>query len=123
MGLQLQAFFHAFQAACQHEGKARLLIPRGTFVVGPVTFMGPCKNTAPLSVHIHATIKASTDISLYPGEGEEWVNFNDINGLIVTGKGTLDGQGPAAWKYRDTGKSNDAVGQRLPAVIKLAPKS
>ncbi|KAJ0092690.1 hypothetical protein Patl1_24992 [Pistacia atlantica] len=112
-----RAFVHAFQAACQHPGKARLIIPRGTFVVGPVTFMGPCKNTAPLSVHIQATIKASTDISLYPGEGEEWINFNGINGLIVTGTGTLDGQGPAAWKYRDSGKSNDDPGQRLPANI------
>lgn len=92
-------------------------------MLGPVTFTGPCKNPTPLTVQVQGTLKAISDISEFPGEGEEWINFQSINGLIVTGGGKFDGQGPASWKYRDTNKDNDAPGQRLPAVIKLAHAS
>lgn len=84
-------------------------------MLGPVTFMGPCNNT-PLIVQIQGTIKAITDISEFPGQGEEWVNFQNINGLVVTGSGTFDGQGASCWKYRDTKDDNNAPSQRLPAV-------
>ncbi|KAL9407731.1 hypothetical protein AB3S75_046302 [Citrus x aurantiifolia] len=116
------AFVKAFEAACHHEGKARLVIPRGTFVIGPVTFMGPCSNT-PLIVQIQGTIKALTDISEFPGQGEEWVNFQNINGLVVTGGGTFDGQGASCWKYRFTKDDNNAPSQRLPANIQFVEVS
>lgn len=88
-------------------------------MLGPVTFMGPCKNQNPLTVQILGTIKAIADISEFPGEGQEWVNFKNINGLIVNGGGTFDGQGSSSWKYRDPKTNNNAPGQRLPAVSKL----
>ena len=85
-------------------------------MLGPVTFQGPCNNPEPLVVQIQGTLKAATDLSLFPGEGQEWFNFEDINGLIITGTGVFDGQGASAWKYRDPKTDNDAPGQRMPAV-------
>ncbi|KAK4855263.1 hypothetical protein QYF36_005519 [Acer negundo] len=113
------AFVQAFLAACHHTGKARVVIPTGTYVLGPVTFQGPCNNPEPLMVQIKGTLKASTDLSLFPGEGQEWFNFEDINGLIITGTGVFDGQGASAWKYRDPKTDNDAPGQRMPASIQF----
>ncbi|KAL5782233.1 hypothetical protein ACOSP7_007262 [Xanthoceras sorbifolium] len=113
------AFVQAFLAACHHKGKATVVIPRGTYILGPVTFQGPCNNPSPLVVHIQGTLKAATDLSLFPGQGQEWFNFEDINGLIVTGEGTFDGQGASAWKYRDPKSDNDAPGQRMPASIQF----
>ncbi|KAK2645421.1 hypothetical protein Ddye_020616 [Dipteronia dyeriana] len=113
------AFVQAFLAACHHTGKARVVIPTGTYLLGPVTFQGPCNNPEPLVVQIQGTLKAATDLSLFPGEGQEWFNFEDINGLIVTGTGVFDGQGASAWKYRDPKTDNDAPGQRMPASIQF----
>lgn len=112
----MKAFTRAFLAACHYKGKAAVVIPPGTYILGPTTFQGPCTNPNPLKVYIQGTLKALTDISLFPGQGQEWFNFEYLNGLIVTGGGVLDGQGASAWKYHDSKYSVDPSGQRLPAV-------
>lgn len=98
-------------AACKSNGKARVLIPQGVFKLGPVTFAGPC--TAELIVvQIAGTVKADTDISLY--ESPEWFSFEEVNNVVVTGRGTFDGQGNAIWKYNDCTTNSDCV--QLPCV-------
>jgi galacturan 1,4-alpha-galacturonidase len=32
-------------------------------------------------------------------EEDFWILFENINGFLVTGTGTVDGQGNAVWKY------------------------
>lgn len=95
----LQAFMKAWVAACHWREKSRLLIPRGVFLIGPVVFQGPCNSPTPIVVEVAGILKAVTDISEYTSS--EWVTFEDINGLVVTGGGTFDGQGDQVWKYND----------------------
>ncbi|XP_034686341.1 exopolygalacturonase-like [Vitis riparia] len=110
-----EAFMKAWVAACHWRGKARLLIPQGIFLIGQVTFQGPCNSPTPIIVQVAATLKAVTDISEFASP--EWVTFEDINGLIVTGGGTFDGQGDVVWKYNDCRKNSNC--QLLPTSIKF----
>ena len=90
-----QAFMKAWVAACKSSSPARLVIPKGTYVTGPVIFEGPCESE--ITVDVQGTVKATTDISDY--SEQKWFLFQSITGLTVTGGGTFDGQGESAWKY------------------------
>ncbi|KAF5738732.1 exopolygalacturonase [Tripterygium wilfordii] len=93
--MSTMAFQKAFSAACQWKGKTRVLVPRGVFLVGALILQGPCQGPPPFIVQVSGTVKAVTDISEY-ADGV-WVLFDGINGLVLTGGGTFDGQG----KYPD----------------------
>ncbi|KAF6173828.1 hypothetical protein GIB67_003829 [Kingdonia uniflora] len=111
-----QAFMKAWVAACHWRGNARLVVPLGTFLTGQVTFQGPCNSLNPIVVQVRGTIKAQTDISEYPSP--EWFSFEEINGLVLTGGGTFDGQGPSVWPYNDCKKNKDC--QMLPTSLKFS---
>ncbi|KAG6735674.1 hypothetical protein POTOM_061678 [Populus tomentosa] len=96
-----KSFIRAWRAACNYRGTARLLIPMGTFLIGATIFQGPCLGPVPIKVQIAGTLKAVADPSMY--EEDFWILFENINGLLVTGTGTVDGQGNAVWKYNDGG--------------------
>ncbi|XVF22171.1 hypothetical protein REPUB_Repub12eG0150700 [Reevesia pubescens] len=110
-----QPFVKAWNAACKGTvpGPATLVIPPGTYVAGPMIFQGPCKK--PVTVEIQGTVKATTDISDYISS--EWILFEYIDGLIITGGGTLNGQGASVWKYNDCGKNSGC--QLPPSQIKF----
>ncbi|XP_021280857.1 exopolygalacturonase clone GBGE184 [Herrania umbratica] len=110
-----EPFVKAWKAACSASAPATLVIPRGTYLTGPVVFQGPCKSSNPIAVKIEGTIKATTDISEYPTA--EWILFELIDGLIITGNGTIDGQGASVWGYNDC--SHNSGCQLLPASIKF----
>ena len=107
-----QAFMTTWIAACRNTvGPAKFLIPQGTFLVGPVTFAGPCKSF-PITLENQGTVKATTDISAY--SSPEWFSIEDITGFILTGSGVFDGQGLSVWPYNDCKKNN--LCQLLPIV-------
>lgn len=99
-----QAFMKAWNAACHTRGKARLLVPQGEFLLNPVIFQGPCSTSTPIIVQIVGTLKATTDVSAYTDDA--WIQFEAIDGLIVTGGGILNGQGASFWKYNDCSGSS-----------------
>ncbi|XP_041017994.1 exopolygalacturonase clone GBGE184-like [Juglans microcarpa x Juglans regia] len=107
------AFVKAWVAACKSGGSAKLSIPKGTYMAGPVVFQGPCKGY--MTVEVQGTIKGTTDISQY--SSPEWFSFEHIDGLIVNGGGTFDGQGAAVWKYNDCKDNSNC--QLLPSSIKF----
>ncbi|KAK1282256.1 hypothetical protein QJS10_CPB22g01500 [Acorus calamus] len=49
-------------------------------------------------------LKAVEDLSRY-GSSDDWIEFREINRLTITGGGTLDGQGAAAWPYNKCPKN------------------
>ncbi|KAF6173800.1 hypothetical protein GIB67_003801 [Kingdonia uniflora] len=110
----MQAFMKTWVAACQSGGNARMVIPAGTFLTSQLTFTGPCKGR--VVVEVLGTVKAHTDISGYPTP--EWFNFEDIDGLEVSGSGTFDGQGPQVWALNDCKKNSDC--QMLPTSLKFS---
>ncbi|GMJ08392.1 polygalacturonase 4 [Hibiscus trionum] len=89
-------FIRAFKEACNHPGKAMMVIPEGEFVLGSALFSGPCSNAPPLMVSFSGTLlpQANTQTA----EDADWLTFQSIDGLILSGKGTLNGQGEKTWK-------------------------
>ncbi|WVZ91795.1 hypothetical protein U9M48_037921 [Paspalum notatum var. saurae] len=93
------AFLSAWRAACDStSGHATLRIPRGTFAVGAVEFQGPCVNGGAPAVVIEGVLQPCA----FHRSDDAWITFRGLNGLLVTGDGTLDGQGDR----RSGGKSN-----------------
>jgi galacturan 1,4-alpha-galacturonidase len=88
----VQAFVAAWRAACgSTAGNATLLIPVGTFAVGAVEFSGPCKSgDAPVFV-IDGVLRPCTGGCHLSDDA--WITFSGLTNLLVTGAGTLDGQG------------------------------
>ncbi|KAK1311325.1 hypothetical protein QJS10_CPA08g01169 [Acorus calamus] len=110
-----KAIMSAWTEACNStEGRPRLLIPQGTFFVGPVTFKGPCKG--PMVVQLQGVLKASPNLADY--DSDNWVVFQYIDGLVITGGGTFDGQGTSAWPHNQCPKSQKC--KLLPTSIKLS---
>lgn len=92
----LQNFIRAFKAACNHDGHAMLVIPEGNFVVGSILLSGPCTFQPPLMVQFAGNILPQG--SSVAAEGADWITFQNFNGLILSGKGTINGQGEKVWK-------------------------
>ncbi|OIW07003.1 hypothetical protein TanjilG_02637 [Lupinus angustifolius] len=89
----VNAFRAAWGAACKNSTtRAKVLIPKGTFLAGPTLFAGPCTSPNPITVEVEGTVIASTDLSEYTSP--EWFTFEDIDGLVIQGKGVFNGQGP-----------------------------
>ncbi|GFP78743.1 exopolygalacturonase [Phtheirospermum japonicum] len=91
------AFLKAWEDACEYNGRSRIWIPVGTFLLGSVTFAGPCKGS--MSFIIKGTLKAPTDSQKF--FTDTWIGFRYMANLTVKGGGILDGQGHAAWRYND----------------------
>lgn len=107
----MQAFIKAWRAACDFNGRARVLVPVGEFTLAETLFTGPCKGLDPVTIQVMGTIKSVDDPSKYSGNG--WIQFDSINGLVLIG-GTFDAQGKAMWEYNDCKSNSHCV--HLPAV-------
>ncbi|CAL4958923.1 unnamed protein product [Urochloa decumbens] len=84
----------AWKAACAAAGAVTLVVPAGTYYIGPVQFHGPCKAST-LTFQMQGTLKAATDLKRF---GNDWIEFGWVNGLTVTG-GVIDGQGASSWPF------------------------
>lgn len=89
----------AWRAACQSTGPAKVIIPPGTFTTGETIFQGPCTCPKPIIIEIQGTVLSNTDISLY--SRASWISLEHVDGVVITGGGTLNGQGNASWQYAD----------------------
>ncbi|KAK6913741.1 Glycoside hydrolase, family 28 [Dillenia turbinata] len=109
-----QAFIAAWQAACQSPVSAKLVIPRGVFLLSAVIFQGPCVN--PIGVELKGNIMATPDFS--STDPEDMITFNEIKGLIITGGGTLDGQGARVWPLNECKRTSNC--KPFPLNLKLS---
>ncbi|XWS75844.1 hypothetical protein CRYUN_Cryun01aG0126800 [Craigia yunnanensis] len=89
----------AWKQACASPTRAKIIIPKGTYRLSAATLEGPCKS--PIELQVQGTITAPANPSSF--KDPNWVVFNHVNGLTVSGGGVFDGQGAAAW-----GKNNCA---------------
>ncbi|XP_010092712.2 exopolygalacturonase [Morus notabilis] len=111
-----KAFLRAWREACEWEGKARVLIPQGTYMLYPVEFIGPCEGH--MAFVIRGTLKAPSEAAqagFY--SAEKWINFRNVKGLGVGGGGTVDGQGAASWPLNDCGTNANC--QTLPTTMRF----
>ncbi|KAK7271173.1 hypothetical protein RJT34_26838 [Clitoria ternatea] len=112
------AFMKAWKDACQSKSHiSQLIIPSSrTFLLKPVTFTGPCKSNYTY-IQLSGKIVAPRTKSEYKGfHTNTWLGFSFINGLIISGKGTIDGRGSAWWQQPCIGNAQTA-GCRPPTAL------
>ncbi|XP_020267733.1 exopolygalacturonase-like [Asparagus officinalis] len=103
-------------AACSSSGVATVLIPKGTYLTGPVKFHGPCTNVRSITVQMQGYVKASTDLNRYV-LGDDWFEFAWVDRLTLTGGGTFDGQGAASWPFNKCPQNKNC--KVLPTSVKF----
>ncbi|HWB85326.1 MAG TPA: glycoside hydrolase family 28 protein [Bryobacteraceae bacterium] len=92
---------------CSAAGGGTIVIPKGTFLTGALFF----QKGVNLHLDADAILKGSTNIDDYPqvqtrweGIEREWtsalLNFTDMEGVELTGEGTVDGSGDAWPRFR-----------------------
>ncbi|PRQ55901.1 putative polygalacturonase [Rosa chinensis] len=96
-----QAFLKAWGDVCgSTQGLPALIIPKGnTFLLNSVEFKGPCK-AASVNFQLSGNIVAPNNINAWKDK-EKWIQFYDVEGLIINGGGQIDGQGEVWWKVCD----------------------
>ncbi|XP_034685480.1 exopolygalacturonase-like [Vitis riparia] len=98
-----EALGRAWNEACHWKGTGVVLIPRGTYMVHPVKFQGPCSGrTMFLNT---GEVLAPTDPALI--HADNWIAFQEIDGLRVSGGGSFNGQGEKVWHDNDCHKNGD----------------
>lgn len=69
------------------------MIPKGTYIVGPVDFAGPCKAKT-IHFKVDGTVQSSKKQSVTGGaHPNAWISFTQVNNLFISGDGIFDGQG------------------------------
>jgi galacturan 1,4-alpha-galacturonidase len=75
-----------------------VLIPKGDYLVGPLNFSGPCKGA--ITVQLDGNLLGSNDLAKYTAS---WIEVSHVDNMVITGSGTLDGQGTAVYTKTKTG--------------------
>ncbi|CAH8332415.1 unnamed protein product [Eruca vesicaria subsp. sativa] len=93
-----KAFTNIWKMACTRRGgNSKIYVPKGTFYLGGVEFVGPCTND--VEFVIDGTLLAPANPKDI--KNDTWINFRYINNLSISGGGTLDGQGKESWPLND----------------------
>ncbi|CAF1915359.1 BnaC02g23310D [Brassica napus] len=91
----------AWDSACNGSSKiGSVYVPAGkVFLLSSLHFTGPCK-LKPLIFTIDGEMKAQSDPNKWQ-KGENgiipWLIFDRVEGLVLSGRGLLDGQGKGWW--------------------------
>ncbi|KAM7260692.1 hypothetical protein ACFE04_011365 [Oxalis oulophora] len=107
-----QAFLKTWKDACEFKGKARFLIPKGTYLLGPVLFVGKCNGL--VTMILKGKLIAPEGL---PSVNDHWITFRYVDSLIINGGGVVDGQGHTAWPYNDCMKNPKC--QQLPISLRF----
>ncbi|GJR08951.1 exopolygalacturonase-like protein [Tanacetum coccineum] len=86
------AFFRAWHAACASNMGGRVLVPRGSYVLGAVVFLRPCKG--PVDFIIKGTLEASDNpVNMFR---DHWITFRPGNGFSIGSLGKYDKEQPVS---------------------------
>lgn len=98
-----RSFLKAWSYACNSRSPATVYVPAGKFFVTQAVFRGPCKNSM-IKFLIQGTLVAPSN---YGGSGgsDQWIAFSGVNGVSISGGGTLDGGGSRLWACKLAGRS------------------
>ncbi|KAL9234281.1 hypothetical protein vseg_009169 [Gypsophila vaccaria] len=102
-----QGLVQAWKEACASPTSSKVLVPPGTYKLGPVIIEGPCK--APTTIEVSGNFQAPADPKDFR-TADTWVKIERIDGLTITateGGGVFDGQGQMAWKTNQCSKNID----------------
>ncbi|XP_044980776.1 probable polygalacturonase At1g80170 isoform X2 [Hordeum vulgare subsp. vulgare] len=104
-----QAFVDAWTAACGSEEEAVVAVPAAkAYQIWPVQLSGPCKKK--LKLLIAGTIVAPASPDEWAGRDPmKWLYVYGVDGLSVSGGGTIDGVGHEWWARSCKRKNTQAV--------------
>lgn len=80
-----------------------VLFQKGIYLVTPVILRGHCK--ARMELQIQGTLLASKEFKYSVGI-DHWILFQYVDNLVISGGGSLDGQGASSWPYNDCLKNS-----------------
>ncbi|CAA0812746.1 Polygalacturonase ADPG1 [Striga hermonthica] len=102
-----KAFQQAWARTCSSSKDVSFVAPESrTYLLKPIRFSGPC--TSDITMQIAGTIMASNDRSDYIKDSSHWLTFDRVQNLVVTGGGTINGNGNIWWKNScKTNKANN----------------
>ncbi|KAK7850618.1 polygalacturonase-like [Quercus suber] len=101
-----QAITSTWKEACTSTDPSTVVIPKGKHMVGPLNFQGPCK--ASVNILVQGNMVAPIDLNKFNLQ-DHWTVFQNIDGLMVSGGGTFDGQGSLAWSQNIVQKLGYAI--------------
>ncbi|VAH21797.1 unnamed protein product [Triticum turgidum subsp. durum] len=109
-----QAFVDAWTAACGSEEQAVLAVPVAkAYQIWPVQLSGPCKKK--LKLLIAGTIVAPASPDEWAGRDPmKWLYIYGVDGLSVSGGGTIDGVGQEWWARSCKRKKTQPCNTRPP---------
>lgn len=108
-----KAFLRAWSSACSSATTtATVYVPRGTFMLKPLVFRGPCRSSRIVFQMGAATTLVAPSNYWELGNSGNWILFIKVTGLSIYG-GTVDARGAGFWHCRRFGKSCTA-GARVP---------
>ncbi|EXB93622.1 hypothetical protein L484_018006 [Morus notabilis] len=92
-----EAFEKAWKAACSSKKGAVMVVPEDhNYLLKPIRFSGPCESK--ITLQILGTLEASDDRSDYEEDERQWLMFDGVDNLVVSGGGTINGNGKIWWK-------------------------
>ncbi|XP_076959691.1 putative polygalacturonase At3g15720 [Bidens hawaiensis] len=94
-----KAFAEAWDRLCNDKSRnLTLVIPRKSFLVGPITFPGPCKYHV-VHVQLLGNIVAPKTLNGWKdcAKSRFWLYFTSVQGLTITGPGQINGRGSMWW--------------------------
>ncbi|XP_020215376.1 probable polygalacturonase At3g15720 [Cajanus cajan] len=82
------------------DGTATLEVPHGkTFKLKPLQFNGPC-NFPSVHFQLEGNIIAPRNTKAWKGhDSERWIEFLNIDGLIIDGGGQINARGSVWWEF------------------------
>ncbi|XP_057983909.1 polygalacturonase At1g48100 [Malania oleifera] len=108
-----KAFGAAWRDACEQEGSTMTIPSGSTFLVQPISFSGS-NCTSNIVFQLDGKIIAPTSFESWGSGLLQWIEFTNLQGIIVAGKGTIDGQGSAWWHNAPTDNPTDESEQVAP---------
>ena len=111
-----QSFLKAWTSACSSSTRSTINVPKGRFLLTPITFRGPCKNK--ITFLLNGTLVAPLDYRAL-GDSGYWILFIKVDGVSFVG-GTIDGKGTAYWACKNSAK-NCPPGARVCVYFKFHP--
>ncbi|CAM8985353.1 unnamed protein product [Rhodiola kirilowii] len=96
------ALTSAWKEACASTTPSKIVVPKGTFILGLIKFDGPCK--APIELNVQGTLQSPSDLESFKG-ADGWVVFGHLDFFTMSGNGAFDGQGHIGWEKNDCHKN------------------
>ncbi|WCJ25102.1 Pectin lyase-like superfamily protein [Euphorbia peplus] len=108
-----QALLKAWSAACASPSYSEIVIPQGNYLLGEVDLAGPCK--APIALKIIGNLNAPKSLEAHTGD--HWIRVGKVSNILITGGGTLNGEGSSAWQHNVCQKDPNC--KNLPINLRL----